>query len=363
MQTAALLPIAGIAGNRQIGARTYYISACQFADGGFGVQAITPAGTPLFKTRLPGRGHDVVSALDNNHIVVVARRPQFFFSVIDAVDGSVIATLQADHGRHYYGHACFSSDNHYLFISENDFVAGRGVIGVYDVRDNYKRVDEWSAHGIGPHQLIALSDGQRIAIAVGGIQTHPETGRSILNLGSMSSALIYIDVETGELTGRYELPKSQRLLSIRHLAEGANGELCIATQYQGARFDSVPVVGFQRGGAPIEMLFAAQKVQRKMRNYCGGVAADFSGRYFAVTSPRGNVITFWRAGQRDCIDYLELPECSGVSGTDRANEFVITGGLGHIITVQVMPGGKARILRTALAASTKWDNHLYRLTT
>jgi hypothetical protein len=72
-----------------------------------------------------------------------------------------------------------------LFTTENAYDEARGVIGVREVSRGYQQVAEWDAHGIGPHQLNLSANGEHVIVTIGGIQTHPKSGREKLNLDSM----------------------------------------------------------------------------------------------------------------------------------------------------------------------------------
>src|SRR3546814_20493551 len=83
--------------------------------------------------------------------------------------------LGAPDGRHFYGHAVFDRAERLLYTTENDYEAGRGVIGVWDADAGYARAGELDAHGIGPHDLALGPDGRSLVIANGGLLTHPDS--------------------------------------------------------------------------------------------------------------------------------------------------------------------------------------------
>ena len=158
-----------------------------------------------FDLPLPGRGHGLAVAPAQDQAVLVARRPGNFLLVLDLAGGRVAQRLEGQPDRHFYGHAVFSPDGRWLYTPENDFDAGRGVIGVRDVQQGYRRVAELPAHGIGPHDVKLLSDGHTLVVANGGILTHPDTGRTKLNLDSMRPSMVYLDARSGELLEQHAL--------------------------------------------------------------------------------------------------------------------------------------------------------------
>ncbi len=106
--------------------------------------------------------------------------------------------------RHFYGHGVFSRDGRLLYATEHDNETRAGLIGVYNATGGYKRIGEMPTYGIGPHEVILLSDGKTLAVANGGIETHIETGREKLNLSSMQPSLAFIDSTNGRLISQHK---------------------------------------------------------------------------------------------------------------------------------------------------------------
>ncbi len=102
-------------------------------------------------------------------------------------------TIQSVAGRHFFGHGVFSPDGALLYATENDFDNAAGMVGIYDARSGFARIGEFPTHGVGPHELLLLGDGRTIAIANGGIETHPDFGRAKLNLPTMKPSFVLVD--------------------------------------------------------------------------------------------------------------------------------------------------------------------------
>lgn len=119
-------------------------------------------------------------------------RPGKFSLVNDCMTGDEKARIVSPKDRHFYGLGIFSSDGNLLFTTENDYEAGRGRIGVWVAQNDYIRIDEWDSGGIGPHDIKRLPETDMLVVANGGIDTHPETGRTKLNIPTMAPNLAYI---------------------------------------------------------------------------------------------------------------------------------------------------------------------------
>ncbi len=288
---------------------------------------------------------------------MLARRPGTFMVVIDLSVPAITARIHSLTGRHFYGHGVFNAEGRLLYVTENDFGLGTGVIGVYDAADGYRRLGEFSSYGIGPHELKFLNNGVTLAIANGGIRTHPDSGRARLNLSDMQSTLAYVDAGSGHLIATYHLPAALYQLSIRHIDVTANDKVFIAMQYKGAANRHPPLVATHQGEAALRLLMAPEPIQAAMRNYCGSVAVDSHNQVCAVTSPRGGLITLWSTGDEQFLGSSSLSDCCGIAAGNQAGEFLITNGLGKLVRLVNDNGYWTQTLLGAMPASS-WDNHL-----
>lgn len=313
----------------------------------------------LFTSPLPARAHGVSVREAHHEIVVFARRPNDYILVLDAYTGAIKQTITND--KPMFGHGVFSPNGNILFTTENDYENKRGVIGVRDASDHYKKIAEFPSGGIGPHELHLMKDGKTLVIANGGILTHPDTGRSKLNLDTMRPALTYIDTQTNKVIDDYRLDQKQHQLSIRHLDVSKDDQVCFVMQYQGSRHHNVALVGFHKGESQLQLAEMPSEILPKMRNYCGSVSTDTSGKTFAVSSPRGNLITLW-GNKGEFIAYYDLVDGCGVAKGRKEQEFFVSNGAGELHRYNIRKHSKTgRVVGDTVIASYKnhrWDNHL-----
>jgi uncharacterized protein len=351
--------VAGLAlrAGRARGAEGALFVSCRVdAANGHHLTGIDQAGHVRFDLPLPERGHGAAFRPGADEGVVFARRPGTFAVAFDPIAGVALRRIDAARGRHFYGHGAFSPDGRYLFTSENDYEAGRGVLGVRDAADGYRQIGEFPSHGVGPHELLLMPDGATLVVANGGILTHPDRDRAKLNLDSMAPSLAYLDLADGKLRADYRLAEKRHQLSIRHLAVLGSGGVAIAMQYEGDMQDRVPLVGIHDGDR-IRLLEAPPGVQAQMRQYCGSVAADRSGSLIAVSAPRGNLVTFWDAADGSYLTSTMLADGCGVAPTDQEGAFLITSGVGQVMRFEPRTGRRTMVAVTELQ-DTGWDNHL-----
>jgi hypothetical protein len=353
--------VAGLAlrAGRARGAEGALFVSCRIdAANGHHLTGIDQTGHVRFDLPLPERGHGAAFRPGADEGVVFARRPGTFAIAFDPVAGIALRRIDAAKGRHFYGHGAFSPDGRYLFTSENDYETGLGVLGVRDATDGYRQIGELASHGVGPHELVLMPDGATLAVANGGILTHPDRDRAKLNLDSMAPSLAYLDLADGKLRADYRLAEERHQLSIRHLAVLGSGAVVIAMQYEGDMQDRVPLVGIHDGDR-IHLLDAPAGVQAQMRQYCGSVAVDRGGSLIAVSAPRGNLVTFWDAADRSFLCSTMLADGCGVAPTDQPGAFLITSGIGQVMRFEPRTGLRTMIAVTELQ-DTGWDNHLRR---
>jgi uncharacterized protein len=351
--------VAGLAlraGRARGSAGALYVSCRVDGEAGYHVTGIDQSGQVRFDLPLPERGHGIAFRPGFDEGVVFARRPGRFAVAFDPVAGVALRRLDAAEDRHFYGHGAFSPDGRYLFTSENDYEAGRGVLGVRDATDGYRQIGEMASFGIGPHELVLMPDRATLAIANGGILTQPDRDRAMLNLDSMAPSLAYVDLADGKLCADYRLSEEHHQLSIRHLAVLGTGSVAIAMQYEGDVREHVPLVGVHDGDR-IRLLEAPAGVQAQMRQYGLSVAVDRGGSLIAVSAPRGNLITFWDAAEGAYLTSTMVADGCGVAPTERPGEFLITGGLGQVMCFEPKSGRRTMIELASLPDSG-WDNHL-----
>ena len=330
-----------------------FVGAATTIDGRHWTLGVDAAGQERFRLPLPTRGHQFAVSPDGASLFAVPRRPGTTALVLDLAAARIAAACHAVPGRHFFGHAVFSADGASLFTTENDYDRGRGVVVVRET-GTFAVVQEFDSGGVGPHELAWLPDGRTLAVANGGILTHPSQPRKKLNLGAMRPNLAFLDAASGRLLG--EAPALDNRASIRHLAVTGAGEVVAGMQYEGPAEDAVPLVAVHRGAGVLEPLEAPPYRLAAMRQYIASVAVDATGRA-AATCPRGNRVTFWSVPEGRYIGQQRLGDAGGVAFDDEAQAFVATNGRGVFArfdaeTLQLQGASVARL------AGVQWDNHL-----
>jgi hypothetical protein len=355
---AALLSgLVGLPKDLAAQSKAFFASAVRLPDKSFAVQLLDEAGTPLASYPLEDRGHDVAVSPNGDLVVAFARRPGRFMLAIPT-NGSEPNLIWAREDRHYFGHGAFSSDGRLLYAAENAFTdkddITHGVIGIYDVEAGFKRIGEHLSHGVGPHEILLMGDGKTLAVANGGIMTHPDYRRVKLNLDEMKPNLSFVDTASGDLLDQMELPADLHQLSIRHMSIDKDQRVWFGCQHQGELTEEVPLVGSYKRDGDVRMSEIPQDLFYSLRNYVGSVMCNGEGSLVATSCPRGGKVLYWDAAQGTYLGETALRDGCGIAAWGKG--FVMSNGLGDFGRVGLPAESAFEVShhQTGLA----FDNHM-----
>lgn len=326
-----------------------YLSAGMKLNGTYVLCGLNKHGEITFELPLPDRGHAAAAHPLRADAVAFARRPGTYAIILDCTSGREKARLEAPSGRHFYGHGAFSADGELLFTTENDYEAARGVVGVWDARQKYKRLGEFASGGVGPHDVKLMPSSATLVVANGGIETHPETGRTKLNLPSMRPNLCYLDFD-GHTQERVELSEALRKNSIRHLAVSLDATVAFAMQWQGDVSAHPPLLGTHRIGEAVRLIGSTPEDNRQMAGYAGSIAISETMGAVAVTSPRGGAMQVFDMVSAKVLSQVAIEDVCGVSAG--SEDFVVTNGLGGVFS------NPTTGMNQSAHHPMRWDNHL-----
>jgi hypothetical protein len=292
-----------------------YASAFMAPDGSYGVATLTEEGEIIERVPLPARAHGMTWSPVSNRAVAFARRPGSYAMIFAPDDSIAPIVVTSVEGRHFYGHGCFSADGRLLYATENDFTGNRGMIGIYDGTNGFARIGEFPSHGIGPHDMTLSVDGQMLVVANGGIETHPDFGRTKLNIDHMEPSLALIDTATGALIERHAMPDNLRQLSTRHVDIDADGKIWFACQYEGARNALPPLAGSFARGEDIRFLDLPEETTLALANYVGAIAVNRRDGLVGLTSPKGGTAVTVDARTGRVVRQESLADAAGIAAS------------------------------------------------
>lgn len=325
--------------------RGVLLSAYENARGEQFVGGIRLSNLEVFGANIPMRAHGcAVDPRDAQRVIFFARRP--------GADAYVLAlsTLKLTHafttpgGRHLAGHGVFSRDGQWLFTPEHDYENARGIIAVRDARD-FKIEAELDSGGLDPHEVVLF--GEELAVANGGIMTHPRSYRRKLNIDSMDSSFVLLDGRSGKLIEQHRL--DNHLLSIRHLSVLDAQHVAAGLQFEGVPTQTPGLAAMYARGKGFTLLPTPTVALRQSKAYVASVLADPSDQRVLASCPRGRGVATWNASGR-FEGYLAGEEVYGLS---RSADQVLFASQRDGVTLDLNGG---RRLQPA-TASIRWDDH------
>ena len=333
-----------------------FISAARRAGGDFCVLLLRADGTVVREVPLSGRGHDIAIHRPSGRVAVFARRPGTFAVAFDLRNATPPHIFTASEGRHYYGHGAFSRDGRLLYASENDIAGERGVIGIYDVAIDYKKIGEHPSYGVGPHEILLLADGKTLAVGNGGLDTVPDAGRVNLNLDSMEPSLAFVDAASGKLLAKHAMTGDLKSLSIRHVTEDAAGLVWFGGQWEGAPSETPQIVGNARRDRELRLIAPPASGAPDLRGYIGSMAVSADGRIIAASAPKAGHVLYIDLQTSSVISQSALKDVCGIA-PEGVEDFAASSGFG----VMRYETPHASIISEVELRDIAFDNHLRRV--
>lgn len=330
------------------------VSAAKDASGNYSIRLTDPYKNQSAVIPVSQRLHDVSLRPGKTEIVVFERRPGYHLYVIDSQKAQITQTIHTTTERHLYGHGTFSPDGKLLYTTENNLKSLNGVIGIYDAEQSYKRIGEWLLPCPGPHEIKMMPDGETLVVAVGGIQTHPDSGRKTLNPDTLQPSLVYLNRYSGQIIDQASFIDPH--LSIRHLDIASDRTVVIGMQYQGSNDEAFPLVAIHQFGKPIKAIDALPEQWLAFNGYIASVAVLSEADTIAATSPRGNRIALIQKSTGQLKSSIYQQDCAGIAPLT-SNRLAVSNGLGEIQILECFQG-QAKTVHQMKHNNCRWDNHM-----
>jgi len=345
-------------GSEYDGGDITWLSAQGADESEYGLVASTEPFSNAVRIPTGFRGHDVTQHPTRpSEVVLFGRRPGTQSAVIDLSGAATFTPFESVPGYAFQGHGFFTPDGRHLVTAEADRWTGAGLLAVRDAETlEVRRVVE--TYGIGPHEIQLMPDRATVVIANGGLLTRPETGREVLNLDTMDSSLVYVDLATGELIDQQRVPSTKA--SIRHIDVTPDGEVAFGVQVQRDALehdDLVYLCGAHRLGEELRLFESAPEQTVLLRDYVGSVAVSHVARVAGFSSPRGDIATFWNLDSGEPIGVHELADCSGLAASPDGLHFWLSSSFGEVRTLSAQDAREDVGARRRFE-DVRWDNHL-----
>lgn len=329
------------------------LSARDDADGKHYAVGYRLDGSCAFATEVGLRCHAIVQHPTLPLALFVARRPGRQSYLVSLEDGRLLQTLDSQADRHFYGHGVWHKDGEWLYATENDTTdPGRGLLGIYRFDgERLAHSGEVPTHGLGPHEVAWLPDGETLVVANGGIRTEAES-RVEMNLDAMEPSLVLMRRD-GSLVSKETL--AQQMNSVRHLAIAADGTIVACQQFMGDAHEAAELLAIKRPGQSFQPFPLGEEQRQAMVQYTASVAVHDELRLVALTAPRGNRFFIWDLDSGALRLDAPLPDCAGVGAVK--DGFVVTSGQGRCRLYDCR--GEKIAAEPLQLPPAFWDNHLH----
>lgn len=308
--------------------------------------AVDQSGKMYYKLAIPERAHDSLYNTRKKEVIYFGRSPSTSIYIVDVLNKKMSKVLSADKNRHFCGHGVIDKTNRYLYIVENNTLLNQGCIGIYDAWDNYKKIDEISSYGVGPHQIALLSDDKTLVVANGGIVK--DRNNTIINQESFISSLAYISAQESKLLASY--PSQFSGNSLRHLTVDGQDQVFVGAQSHSQYIN--PLVFSHKGEDHLEPFIAEDYIWQGHNNYTASL--EVCDDKLVVSSPRGNSLSFWDKKNRRFLTKKSYLDVAGITvGGADSSELLVSTGQGMLLTLN-----ETQLNKRYRAKDIAWDNHL-----
>jgi len=291
------------------------------AGGQVALHIVDVGGSDRYAFRLPMEApHSLIQHPIRKEIVVIAPREKSRALVYDISKGEMIASLNLDRGRYFYGHGVFSVDGERLFLTGFD-QKSNGFLLEYDA--GWSHVRDIETFGKAPHDIRTCHGGDAVLIANNGwsrLSSYEEP--------SMTS-VVMMDLKSKKLMEKTELPEGH--IAFQHLAGNDRGDFLVGCDYYGksrSDFGEYPSLLAKRSvGQKIEFLQMSREMREKMVGNVLSIAWDEAKDVAITTTPEGPV-TFWNLREMKAEHQLLLGQHPHGVATTPDDVFVTTSNAG-----------------------------------
>ena len=309
---------------------------------------------------VPYEVHLAIMSPDNKSILVNSRKPGASLLKY-TLTGELIAELKPLKDQHFEGHAIFTSDEKYLYVTASDFQQGKGKLLKLNSQD-LSLIESYDSGGIGPHELVWQAPNI-IAIANTGVLTHPNSGRDILNLNNIHSNVALFN--TQNQTIEYQWPVELAGLSARHLDRMDNGDLVIGCQYK-KEDQRPPCIAFASKGKILRFADSQNETLHwDMKGYTASIKSIPNSNQALISNPRGHLLTQWQNSELNndattptqLMHKQKIQYNKGIKISKMGEQAWVSQGAGELLSWDIK---KQTLSSTAIKLKSNiwWGNHL-----
>ncbi|MBL1240603.1 MAG: DUF1513 domain-containing protein, partial [OCS116 cluster bacterium] len=113
--------------------------------------------------------------------------------------------------------------------------------------------------------------------------------------------------------------------------------------------------------AAFKFVQAPLDLTKRHKQYVGSICFDKSGEFFAASSPRGNIVSFY-AKKGQFLSFYSMNDVCAVGAAPTQYQFILASGMGEIDLYNVTQNSVINLAKPSLKTSLyQWDNHMLAL--
>lgn len=232
----------------------------------------------------------------------------------------VLEVLTPVKGRRFYGHGvCHAGRG--LVLSTETSSDGTGAIGVRETISQ-RYVGDFPSYGANPHECQLIDNDTVLVVTNGG------------NVESRA-ALTYIDVASGRLLERFEMPDPRfntgHFVPLPHRAA-----IVVSAPRLGLGVTHPGAISVKREGMGLTVLTDPSLHASALLGESLSVLHVPEADLFVVTHPTPGWVTFWRWSTQNLIQTVNLPHARGLAlSSDRARIWISFDAQAALLSVNV----------------------------
>lgn len=257
-------------------------------------------------------GHGVcVDPNDTSRAVVFEKRGPGG-ALVDLRNARKLGRIAPTRGRHFYGHAAYVNGGAELLVVESELDTRTGFITVRDSK-TFEVVSELPSYGQSPHDCLLLDDGKTLVLTNGG--------------GPFASAepacVVFIDVATQALKEKVTFGDPK--INAGHVAISESGDFVVCSAPRdGLGDDAHGGITLRRGKRKPERVKSPKTVFDQLMGE--SLSACVHGSVAGVTTPRGDMITFWDLERQKLVHRIDVENPRGLALTADARYWIVAHG-------------------------------------
>jgi hypothetical protein len=237
-------------------------------------------------------------------------------AIVELGEGRLERHVVPSPGRHFYGHAAFSSDGARLFVVESDLRTHRGVLTVRNARDG-SFIREFPTYGVDPHDCVMLEDQRTLCVT--------NAGAALGQVGEeLEACVTFVDTETERLVQRFGFGDPK--INAGHVAVRTDRSFAVVSAPRAGLDELTSLGGVTLRRVPTKP--SRMKEPKSVTQQLVGetLSVAMIDDIVVATTPNANLVTMWSLAKGKLLGTVSLEFPRGVLPTKQGDAVLVTYG-------------------------------------